>query len=107
MSVAEVVDNPNDPWAWAGLAGDAIDVLVPCFGGVGEVVKTAKGIDKAADAVDDVYDYGKAQSKLDNYVQVKTKGKENIRDSELSGYSVDEVKDMYENSTDKQLKKQN
>ena len=37
-------------------------MVVPCFGGAGEVVKGAKGINKAADAVDEVYDSAKAMS---------------------------------------------
>ncbi len=43
-----------------------IDVLVPCLGGAGEVVKTAKGIDKAADVVDDEHDSAKAMSEQVN-----------------------------------------
>ena len=35
-SIVEVCVNPTDPWAWAGLAGDAID-LIPFVTGVGEV----------------------------------------------------------------------
>ena len=40
-SVAEVMANPSDPWAWAGLVGDAVDLL-PFVTGVGEVTKAAK-----------------------------------------------------------------
>ena len=35
-SIVEVCVNPTDPWAWAGLAGDAID-LIPFVTVVGEV----------------------------------------------------------------------
>ncbi len=42
---------------------------------------------------------------MDNYVQVKTKGKENIRDSGLSGYSEEEIAEIYKNTKDKSLKK--
>ena len=41
-SVAEVVANPSDPWAWAGLIGDVIDVAVPFVTGVGEIAKASK-----------------------------------------------------------------
>ena len=52
-SIAEVVMNPADPWAWAGVVGDAVD-LIPFVTGVGEVtraVKVTKKNDNAADAV--------------------------------------------------------
>ena len=49
-SVVEVCVNPTDPWAWAGLAGDAID-LIPFVTGVGEVTRAVKTIDKVADTV--------------------------------------------------------
>ncbi|MBQ2253423.1 MAG: hypothetical protein II328_05495, partial [Clostridia bacterium] len=32
-SVVEVFNNPSDPWAWGGLAGDLVD-LVPIVTGV-------------------------------------------------------------------------
>ena len=54
-SIVEVCVNPTDPWAWAGLAGDAID-LIPFVTGVGEVTRavktTVKVVDKATDVVD-------------------------------------------------------
>ena len=31
ISVGEVAANPTDPWAWAGLLGDVIDVAIPCI----------------------------------------------------------------------------
>ncbi len=49
-SIVEVCINPTDPWAWAGLAGDAID-LIPFVTGVGEVTRAVKTIDKVADTV--------------------------------------------------------
>ena len=49
-SIVEVCVNPTDPWAWAGLAGDAID-LIPFVTGVGEVTRAVKTIDKVADTV--------------------------------------------------------
>ena len=49
-SVVEVCINPTDPWAWAGLAGDAID-LIPFVTGVGEVTRAAKTVDKVSDTV--------------------------------------------------------
>ena len=46
-----------DPWAWAGLVGDALD-LIPFVTGVGESIKgvrvVAKGVDLADDTLDTV-----------------------------------------------------
>lgn len=53
VSVADVVANPADPWAWAGLAGDAID-LIPFVTGVGELTKVASVTVKAMAKSDDV-----------------------------------------------------
>ena len=49
-SIVEVCINPTDLWAWAGLAGDAID-LIPFVTGVGEVTRAVKTVDKVADTV--------------------------------------------------------
>ena len=49
-SIVEVCINPKDPWAWAGLVGDAID-LIPFVTGVGEVTRAVKTIDKVTDTV--------------------------------------------------------
>ena len=51
----EVIINPADPWAWAGLAGDALD-LIPFVTGLGEGVKGMRVIAKGADLVDDTLD---------------------------------------------------
>lgn len=40
FSIADVIQNPSDPWAWAGLVGDVVD-LVPFVTGVGELTKAA------------------------------------------------------------------
>ena len=49
-SIVEVCVNPADPWAWAGFAGDAID-LIPFVTGVGEITRAAKTVNKVADTV--------------------------------------------------------
>ena len=58
-SVLEVVANPADPWAWAGLIGDVVDVVLPCVGGLGEVVDVAKTSVQVVEGVDDVVDAAK------------------------------------------------
>ena len=40
VSVVDVASTPTDPWAWAGLAGDVVD-LIPGVTGVGETVRLA------------------------------------------------------------------
>lgn len=62
FSVAEVVANPSDPWAWAGLVGDAVD-LIPFVTGVGEVTRAVKTTKKIVDGVDNVVDVAKATYK--------------------------------------------
>ena len=46
-SIYDVFCNPYNPWAWAGLAGDVIDVAVLFVTGVGEVTRAAKVIGRA------------------------------------------------------------
>ena len=55
FSIAEVAANPADLWAWAGLAGDIVD-LVPFVTGVGETTKAVGATVKVANAVDNTYD---------------------------------------------------
>jgi len=65
FSIADVIANPTDPWAWAGLAGDLID-LVPFVSGVGETVKAIGAVADVVDAVDDAYDAAKAIDRVDD-----------------------------------------
>ena len=58
-SVAEVVANPIDPWAWAGLLGDVVDVAVPFVGGLGEAVDAVKTVSRVVDKGDDIIDAAK------------------------------------------------
>lgn len=55
VSIVEVIINPYDPLNWAGLAGDALD-LIPFVTGVGETVRGVKVVAKGVDIADDVYD---------------------------------------------------
>ena len=57
-SIYDVCKNPSDGWAWAGLAGDVVD-LVPFVTGVGETVKVSKTANRIVDAVDTVHDTAK------------------------------------------------
>ena len=55
FSIADVCKDPSDPWAWAGLIGDAVD-LIPFVSGVGEVTRAVNTGRKVLDAADDVHD---------------------------------------------------
>lgn len=59
-SILDVAMNPADPWAWIGLAGDVVDVVVPFFGGAGETVRAVNTARKIGDVTDDVHDAAKA-----------------------------------------------
>ena len=79
--MVEVVINPANPWAWAGLIGDAVDLL-PFVTGVGEGIRATKMVKyaddvidasygtikfvKAADMVDDFSDHGKMLKRIRN-----------------------------------------
>ena len=68
MSVADVCMNPDDPWAWAGLIGDAID-LIPFVSGVGE----ATDILRIANKVDDVVDIVKTSDNVSDVGEIIVK----------------------------------
>ena len=59
-SVADVVLNPTDPWAWAGLVGDLADVAIPFVGGIGEAIDAMKLVGNVVEGVDNVVDAAKA-----------------------------------------------
>ncbi len=50
-SIVDVMSNPKDPWAWAGLVGDVFDLAVPGLSGVGEVIKGARTAGKVVDGI--------------------------------------------------------
>lgn len=60
-SVVDVVCNPTDPMAWAGLDTDVICTITPCLTGGGAVVRAVSKADDAVDAV-------KTINKVDTYI---------------------------------------
>lgn len=58
VSIVEVCVNPSDPWAWAGLIGDAID-LIPFVTGFGEITRSVKTTVKITDDISDTIDAAK------------------------------------------------
>jgi len=63
-SIYEVWEDPTDPWAWFGFAGDVVDLL-PIVTGVGESVKIARTANKVVDAVDTAHDTSKVIDAVD------------------------------------------
>ena len=61
-SIVEVCITPTDPWAWAGLVGDALD-LIPFLTGVGEVTRGLKVANTAYETLDTAGDIAKAGKK--------------------------------------------
>ena len=70
VSIIDVISHPDDPLAWAGLAGDAID-LIPFVTGVGETTRVAKN---AARIVDDTVAIAKTVDKIDDTVDIVKDG---------------------------------
>jgi len=68
-SIVEVCQNPDDPWAWVGLAMDAAD-LIPFVTGLGEAARAIKTVDRIADTADDIHDTAKA---VDNATEAARK----------------------------------
>jgi len=69
VSIVEVIINPYDPLNWAGLAGDALD-LIPFVTGAGEAVRGVKVVPKGIDMADDTYDtirFVKATDMVDEF----------------------------------------
>ena len=100
FSVVDVIKNPDDSWAWVGLAADVVSLAVPFATGGGTVVKAvskaddvvdlAKNADRAIDAIDTVSDIGKAAGKVDD-VSDTIKAAQNI------GNSVDSLDELQKN----------
>ena len=57
-SIIEVAINPGDPWAWASLVGDTID-LIPFVTGVGETTRAVKWSRRIVNDTDNVVDAAK------------------------------------------------
>jgi len=77
VSFVDVIKDPSDPWAWAGLAADVASLAVPFATGGGtivkvatkadEVVDTVKTVNKAANVVDTTQDVAKTTVKNLNF----------------------------------------
>ena len=91
-SVVEVVINPANPWAWAGLVGDAVDLLpfVTCVGESVRATKLVKYVDDVGDAMDSSYDtikFVKAADMADDFdFGINVKGTNKL-DEILDGFN--------------------
>lgn len=68
ISIVEIAVNPADPWAWAGLVGDVVD-LIPYVTNVGETVRAVKTTSRLVDKSNDVVS---AAKKIANKVSAST-----------------------------------
>ena len=97
FSVADVVANPADPWAWAGLAGDVVD-LVPFVSGVGEatdLVRVATKADDIVDAIDDVHDTAKAIDRIGDGLDTSSTVSKVTKTTKTKGWQVgDDVSNL-------------
>ena len=101
-SIIEVCQNPDDPWAWVGLAMDAVDLL-PVVSGLGEATRAIKTTDRIVENVDNLHDTAKAAGnateatrKADILAKNKAKGrafeKEKFQEfSETHLYATEQV----------------
>ena len=64
-SIIEVAVNPTDVWAWAGVVGDAID-LIPFVTGIGEATRGIKIAVRVTEQADDVIDAAKTVKRSSN-----------------------------------------
>ncbi len=81
-SIVDVCCHPTDPWAWAGLVGDAVD-LIPVVTGVGEGIKGLRVAAKAAEVADNAHDAGKAAEATVETAQIMKNVKTTTDDSLL------------------------
>ena len=78
FSIAEVIENPDDPMAWIGVAADVASLLIPFVSGGGatvrvatkadDVIDTAKAADNLGDVGETVIKYGD-EIKLPNQIK--------------------------------------
>lgn len=88
-SIVEVVINPVNPWAWAGLVGDAVDLL-PFVTGVGESVRVTKMVKYTDDIIDASYDTIKFVKATDNVVDFADGGLDLVKglDRTTDGFTI-------------------
>ena len=86
-SVMDVIEDPTDPWAWASLGGDVLDLAVPFFSGGGETVRTVKAVNNVVDAVDDTVDTAKLANRTEDVFNVVENIDSTIDVGKITGYT--------------------
>ena len=66
FSIVDVCQNPDDVWAWVGLAFDIVDLL-PIISGTGEVADVLRFANKSDDAVSEFLQAGGKIRKVRKY----------------------------------------
>ena len=69
FSVADVIATPANPWAWAGLVGDVVD-LIPGVSGTGEMAKSLGAARKAANLVENTADIKDTQKAIEAMAEI-------------------------------------
>ena len=54
LGAGDVLANPCDVWAWAGLLGDVVDVVIPFVSGTGEIARGSKTTIRLLSKSDDI-----------------------------------------------------
>jgi hypothetical protein len=90
FSIWEVVQNPKDPWAWAGLVGDAIDLL-PIVTGVGETTRAIKTANNLAETADNAVDAIKGGNKALDNARMLGKAGEQASDVTKNSKRIDSI----------------
>ena len=87
LSVMDVIEDPTDPWAWASLGGDVLDLAIPFFSGGGEVVRAVKTVNNVVDAVDDTVDTAKLANRTEDVFNVVENIDSTIDAGKITGYT--------------------
>ena len=79
-SVLDVVANPTNAWAWAGLVGDVVDVAIPFVGGIGEGIDALRVITTVGEGADAALDAARIGKRSSNTCEALYKGGSKIND---------------------------
>ena len=67
LSIYDVVQNPDDIFAWVGLAMDIVDVAIPMVSGLGELSDAISISNKASNAIDAADNVNDTRKVIYNY----------------------------------------
>ena len=83
----EVAQNPKDMWAWASLAGDALD-LIPVVTGAGEIIRSLKTTATISETVDAVVDVKKSVSAAERAGAIRRAWKNEVLNVQNGGNGI-------------------